>query len=162
MVKIFQKDFTGIGFSDIEFEVVDSGGVTEYAIVEGVLNNTGSDWASYHVQLGFGTGTDFVISPSSDGLDFDAPFYNSTISFDPTPYLSFPSYTASEDVIDAFGPPGQLDFQYNEPFVFHIDVPDGITSFTLRQYPVAVPEPASVLLLAMLVLGGLTRRARRQ
>jgi hypothetical protein len=159
VVQILQKDYTGIGFIDIVFEVMDSGGVTEYAIVEGVQNNTGSDWASYHVQLGFDTGADFEISPPDDGLDFDAPFYNSTISFDPTPSFPFPSYTPSEDVIDAFGPPGQLDLQYREPFVFHIDVPDGITSFTLRQYPVAVPEPTTALL--ALGLFGLLPRLRR-
>lgn len=161
-IKVFQKDYTGIGFIDIEFEVTDSGGVTEYAIIEGVQNNTGSDWASYHVQLGFDTGTDFTMSPSGDGLDFDAPFYNSTISFDPAFFFPFPSYTPSEDVIDAFGPPGQADFQYSEPFVFHIDVPDGITSFTLRQFPVAVPEPGSIslALLSLTALVPLVRHKR--
>lgn len=149
-VMVLQKDYKGVEHIDIVFTVMDSGGVTEYAIIEGVQNNTGLDWSSYHVQLGFGTGADFVISPSGDELDFDAPFYNSTISFDPSPGFSFPTLTTSEDVLDADGGPGQPDGFYNEPFVFHIDVPDGITSFTLRQFPVAVvPEPSSIALLLL-------------
>ncbi len=149
-LKVLQKDYKGVTFIDIEFTVMDSGGVTEYAIIEGVQNNTGLDWSSYHVQLGFGTGADFVMSPSGDGLDFDAPFFDSIISFDPAPLFSFPAVAPSEDVIDADGGPGQPDFLYNEPFVFHIDVPDGITSFTLRQFPVAVvPEPSSIALLLL-------------
>ena len=32
------------------------------------------------------------------------------------------------------------DFSFAGNFVFHIDVPDGISSFTLRQSPLTVPE----------------------
>lgn len=158
---VLQKDYRGIEHIDIVFEVMDTGGVTEYAIIEGVQNFTGFDWESYHVQLGFGTGDDFVISPPGDGLDFDAPLYNSTIQFDPSPTFSFPDVTMAEDQLDADGGPGQVDGQYNEPFVFHIDIPDGIDTFTLRQFPVAtVPEPTSLALMALSALGiGLFRRS---
>ncbi len=161
-VMVLQKDYKGVEHIDIVFTVMDTGGVTEYAIIEGVQNASGLDWSSYHVQLGFGTGADFVISAPGDGLDFDAPFYNSTISFVPSPGFSFPTLTTSEDVLDADGGPGQPDGFYNEPFVFHIDVPDGITSFTLRQFPVAiVPEPSTMLLsLLGLVALSMNRRPR--
>jgi len=40
-------------------------------------------------------------------------------------------------------------------FQFPLDIPDGITSFTLRQFPTidfAVPEPTSALLIAIICL----------
>ena len=43
--------------------------------------------------------------------------------------------------------------------LFHIDVPDGITEFTLRQEPIAIPEPGSAALL--LLTAGLAMRRRR-
>jgi hypothetical protein len=47
-------------------------------------------------------------------------------------------------------------------FRFAVDVPDGITSFTIRQSPVPVPEPSAVVLasLGILVLIGCYRRKR--
>lgn len=159
-IMVLQKDYRGVEHIDIVFEVMDTGGVTEYTFIEGVQNSSGFDWESYHIQLGFGTGADFVLSPPGDGLDFDAPLYNSTIQFDPPVTFSFPDVTMSEDVISADGGPGQFDGQYNEPFIFAVDVPDGIGTFTLRQFPVArVPEPTS---LVMLLLGATLCIPRRR
>ena len=31
-------------------------------------------------------------------------------------------------------------------FIFHLDVPDGITQFTLRQQPILIPEPSCLTL----------------
>ncbi|MEM8945372.1 MAG: choice-of-anchor F family protein [Planctomycetota bacterium] len=151
VMEVRQKDFRGVEHIDIVFEVMNTDGVTEYSFIEGVQNSSGFDWESYHIQLGFGTGADFVLSTPGDGLDFDAPLYNSTIQFDPAPGFSFPDVTiVSEDYIFADGGPGQPDTFYNEPFVFSIDVPDGIDTFTLRQFPIAVvPEPSVMILIAL-------------
>ena len=46
---VTQKDYFAIGPVDLVFDVINTGGVTEYAVVEGVQNNTGVDWTSYHV-----------------------------------------------------------------------------------------------------------------
>ena len=90
-------------------------------------------------ELGFSVG--------ADGLDFDGPFFNSTIDFNPAPGF-FPSYTPAEDDLIAFG--GTMpDFSFAGNFVFHIDVPDGISSFTLRQSPLAVPEPGTFVLTSL-------------
>jgi hypothetical protein len=155
---VHQKDYVGIGPVDIEFTVVPSGGVTEYAFVEGVQNGTGIPWTDYHMQLGFGMGAAFMPSPAGDGLDFDAPAYDSPFSFPP-----FSSMVVTEDGIDAFG--GLVPSPaFASPWVFHFDVPDGITAFTVRQYPTIdlVPEPASGLLgiLSALAIGGCARRRR--
>ena len=158
-IEVLQKHYLAIGPVDIEFYVADSGGTTEYVVVEGVSNNTTLDWSSYTIQLGFGMGPDFEKSDSGDGLDFDASDYDSTVMFDPPGLYPFPFYNnVGEDQIDAYG--GVLpDGAYAEPFVFHIDVPDGIDRFTLRQFPVPVPEPAT---LSLAVLGFLAVGSRRR
>lgn len=146
VVFVHQKHYVGIGPVDIEFTVVPSGGVTEYRFMEGVQNDTGIPWTDYHIQLGFGMGTAFVPSPAGDGLDFDHPHLSSPFLFAP-----FSTVVVAEDDVDAYG--GVVpNATFVSPFVFHVDVPDGITSFTVRQYPTIdgiVPEPTSATLLLL-------------
>jgi hypothetical protein len=153
LVFIPQKAYVGIGPVDIEFTVTNSGGVTEYHFQEGVHNGTGIPWTDYHMQLGFGMGTAFTPSPAGDGLDFDFPEQTSPVSMGP-----FTTIVVAEDSIDAYNgvvPP----LMYVGYLHFHIDVPDGITAFTIRQYPtIDVPEPSSLLLAGISVLGLLRRR----
>jgi hypothetical protein len=155
LVFIPQKNYNGIGPVDIEFSVINSGGVTEYHFQEGVFNGTGIPWTDYHLHLGFGMGTAFVPSPAGDGLDFDFPEQDTPVSMGP-----FTTIVAAEDSIDAYNgvvSPGV----YVGYLHFHIDVPDGITAFTLRQYPTIdpiVPEPSGLLLAGMPALVLLRRR----
>ena len=152
-IMVLQKDYTAIGPVDLVFDVIDTGGTVEYEFTEGVFNNTGLDWSGYHIELGFGIGAGFVKSGSGDGLDFDAPDYDSPVDFTAGgPF--FPSVTVTEDdlIADGFMP----DFAYAGNFIFHVDVPDGITEFTLRQSPIAVPEPSAAGLV-LIGLFGMTR-----
>ncbi|TWT42502.1 choice-of-anchor F family protein [Botrimarina hoheduenensis] len=142
---VTQKDYRAIGPVDLVFDVTDTGGVTEYLVMEGVQNSTGLDWTSYHIELGFGEGAGFVKSLPGDGLDFDSPDFDSDLDFNPGGFF-FPIVTASEDDLFASGGT-QPDFSFAGNYLFHIDVPDGITSFTIRQSPIAVPEPTSLCLL---------------
>lgn len=153
---VTQKAYFGVGPADIEFTVVPSGGVTEYWVEEGVSNGTGFDFTGYRLELGFGMGAGFVPSASGDGLDFDAPDFNLPTSFAPF----FTAWSESEDVISASGgllPNGGFSLPY---FRFAIDVPDGITNFTLRQLPIVVPEPASMALLGLGAVCWLGKRRR--
>lgn len=153
---VLQKDYTAIGTVDLVFDVIDTGGTTEYAFIEGVSNSSGIDWSGYHIELGFGVGGSFVKSAAGDGLDFDAPFFDSTIDFNPGAVF-FPGYTALEDDLIASG--GIFpNLAYAGNFVFHVDVPDGITQFTLRQSPLPVPEPGTFVLTSVGLLGLLMRR----
>lgn len=151
---VLQKHYVGIGPVDLVFDIADTGGTVEYVFTEGVQNSTGLDWSGYHIELGFGTGAGFVKSGAGDGLDFDAPDYDSLVDFDGGGGF-FPLTTVTEDDLIAGG--GIMpDFAYAGDFIFHVDIPDGITEFTLRQSPIAVPEPSAAALL-LFGLFGLTR-----
>lgn len=157
-VIVYQKDYTAIGPVDLIFTVIPSGGTTEYLVTEGVFNNTGIDWDGYHIELGFGSGAGFVKSIPGDGLDFDAPDENSTANFNPGGAF-FPTVTRpTEDDLVAGGGL-QPDFTYAGNFVFHVDVPDGISTFTIRQSPLPVPEPGSAV--ALMLFGSVLLRRRR-
>jgi len=156
---VTQKDYTAIGPVDLVFTVEPTGGTTEYVINEGVSNSTGLDWSGYRIELGFGVGTDFVLSTASDDLNFDSPDFDSGTDFS----AFFTSVTENEDDIFATG--GLFpNLMFTFPmFQFSIDVPDGITEFTLRQRPIAalVPEPSTALL-ASLGFAVLFTRTRRK
>lgn len=144
---ITQKDYFAIGPVDIVFDVMDSGGVTEYTLNEGVFNNTGLPWSAYRIELGFGVGAGFTSSPSGDGLDFDATDFNSPPDFSGSGF--FTTVSESEDALEASGGIFPL-FGFPTPlYRFNFDVPDGITTFTIRQQPVGVPEPAAFALAAL-------------
>ena len=103
----------------------------------------------YHIELGYGFDAAFVKSTPGDGLDFDFPDYDSGLEFNPPPGFYFPTATnTTEDDIVAGGgvmPNGG----FAGYFRFSVDVPDGITQFTVRQSPIPggiVPEPCTCVL----------------
>jgi hypothetical protein len=142
------KRFDVNDYIDIVFTINPSEGVTEYKVTEFVDNNTGVNWSAYTIQLGFGTGNAFSLSPVGDGLDFDFPTFDA-----PPTSGSFTLVGLNSD---------QLTFTNGsqgtgaQPFTFRLDIPDlnlaGPTTFTLRQIPTPVPEPTAAVLLG---LGGL-------
>jgi hypothetical protein len=156
------KRFDFNGYIDIEFTVVPDvlspGGVTEYQVFESVDNNTGTSWIGYNMYLGFGVGPAWIPSLAGDGLDFDAPIFT-------TPPVS-----------SAMGPPalgedallwsGGVHGAGAETYLFRVDVPDIATlpplfsSFTLRQIPVAVPEPSTVALVGLVFISVAAIRRR--
>lgn len=152
------KNFSSVGPIDIVYSASNSTATTEYAVSEGIANNTGVHWTSYIVQLGFGSGPGFVPSTAGDGLDFDFP------TFDPAPAVgpgTFAGVVFTEDQLQFIGPPGVAPggaLAAN----FSVDVPDGLPggTFTLRQFP--VPEPATMGLFAAAAIGSLGGRRRRR
>ena len=126
-------------------------------VIENVQNSTGIDWSGYRVELGFGAGGSFIPSAPGDGLNFDIED-DSPINFAPGPADFTTVVRPSEDEIVASGGT-LLDGEFSGlNFVFHIDVPDGITEFTLRQQPILVPEPSTAMLLGLCSLAALRRR----
>jgi hypothetical protein len=153
------KRFDSIGYIDIEFTVDVSGGTTEYQVYESVDNNTGIDWNRYEMYLGFGTGENFRMATPGDGLDFDDP------DFDAPPVSSALSSVSSpneDTLIFSNGTHGTGA----ESYVVRIDVSDltlpplGALTFTLRQVPVGVPEPGTLLLVGLALAGFAAYRPR--
>jgi hypothetical protein len=157
---VTQKAYFANGPVDTTFDVVPSGGTTEYAFKEGVNNGTGAPWLGYHIELGFGHDATFTKSLPGDGLDFDAPDYDSGLQFAPAPGFYFPvaAATTEDDIVAGGGimPNGG----FAGYFRFSVDVPDGITQFTVRQSPIGVPEPGSLALMLIGVLALVVRRRR--
>jgi hypothetical protein len=163
----------GFGNVDLEFNVSNSGGVTEYFYSGNIVNNTGVAWTDFHFQLGFGTGANFVPVPVGIGLDFDTP------NGDPAPTsTAFPTLNHQPNLVEWSGAtvnysggPGPGPF--SSFFTLSIDVPDnlaavhpqGVDRFTLRLFPTntqAVPEPATAGVLGLaLAATALRRRGRR-
>jgi hypothetical protein len=158
---ITQKNYFAIGPVDLTFDVDPSGGTTEYSFREGVFNNTGMPWVGYHLELGYGHDLTYTKSLSGDGLDFDHPEHDSPLNFNPAPFTFFPSATATEDdIIAGGGVMAPLSFAGD--FHFSVDVPDGITQFTIRQSPIAAPEPGTCAFVSMALFGLSLRRNRRR
>jgi hypothetical protein len=152
------KRFDQSGYIDIEFFVQPSDGVTEYQVFESVDNNTGVNWSSYRMVLGYGLGANFIKSLAGDGLDFDAPQYD-------TPPVSSVMTVVSTPDEDTLVFSGAIQGSGAESYQFRIDVPDVPTAeflsrFTIRQIPLPVPEPCTAVLLSVALSGLLTLRVR--
>lgn len=157
-ITVAVKRFDQLGYIDIQFEYVNSGGVTEYELFEAVDNNTGSPWSRYQMQLGHGVGNSFTPSLGGDGLDFDDP------DLDPAPTsTAFTTVATAEDQLTFSG---GLHAAGLQTYRVRIDVPDAATpgaggTFTLRQIPTPIPEPATAALSILAAAGILARRWRR-
>jgi hypothetical protein len=148
------KSFTSIGPLDFVFPVTPNGVNTTYFVTEGITNNTDVTWTDYHEQLGVGTDGNFLLDtePATFLTPPDGTFTSP----------SFPSVSVTPDEIDYNGgsvAPGQAI-----SITFSLVVPDGAAgpdTFTLRQFPSAVPEPASLGVLGVGMIGLLARRRRK-
>jgi hypothetical protein len=127
------ETFASVGVIDAVFNLVATGGNTEYFATVTATNNTGVTWTDFHFQL--------LPTSANDNLDFDL------VQKDPTPTsTSFATLAHLEDTIDWSG--GSVLNGANTVFTLSIDTPDPLLQFTLRALPTtaAVPEPGMVLL----------------
>jgi hypothetical protein len=132
-------------------------GTTEYFTQNLVINNTtGTPWVDFHFQLGFGSGSGFVLNPGTGinaSLDFDTP------TKDPAP-TSNKFATLSHNPYSLDWSNGAVTSGDSVVFTFSFDVPDvvcaapcpapGTPNFTVRMFPTigaSVPEPGTLLLL---------------
>jgi len=181
-VSIF-KDMSGTPV-DINFTVANFiGGVTRYFVAETVTNATNKTWTDFEFQLGYFSGAKFVVSNTSDGLDFDVGITGG--KEDPAkPFAPNPTSNMFGQNDNRANPnvltytkgavaPGDM-----VQFTFTMDVPDfnknmpadaknaSGYNFTLREN-FSTPEPSSLILmaigaLALLAARGLGSRVRKR
>jgi hypothetical protein len=152
------KVFDNNGYIDIEFTVTPDNGVTEYRVTESVDNNTGTLWSQYDMILGYGVGAGFVPATAGDGLDFD---FN---TFDTPATSSAFTFVANAEKTLVFS--GGVQGSGAQTYEFRIDVPNiqaagGLGRFTLRQVPTQVPEPATLALAGLALVGLAIGRLRK-
>jgi len=150
-IMVATKAFQHNDYIDIVFVVqptapfTNPGGTTEYRVVEAVDNATGTEWMNYSMQLGFGTGASFTMTAPADGLDFDT----GTPGNDPPPFSTVMP-TVSRPNEDTLRYSGGIHGTIQQTYEFHLDVPnlagDSNYTFTLRQFPTPIPEPAPLSL----------------
>lgn len=115
---------SGIRTVDLKFNVLDSGGTTEYYFPGlAIGNGTGDIWSGMKYVLGFGTGKDFEKVLPETGLDFDCGGASCpTKPFNELNNSAFSNVDISHTQLDwfdgAFGGPFPLQSS------FLIDVPD--------------------------------------
>ena len=97
------------------------------------------------MQLGLGTGPGFMLTAPRDGVDCDT----GATGNDPPPF-STAMPTVSRPNEDTLLYSGGIHGAIQQTYEFHLDVPnlagDSNYTFTLRQFPTPIPEPATLLL----------------
>jgi hypothetical protein len=149
-VDVNNKRFEFADYIDIEFTVSPSGGTTEYRVIEFVDNDTDVAWNGYVMQLGTGFGPNFQLANPGSGLDFDALTYDTPPT---STAMTISSLAPYELVFNGFHGDGAQQYSVR------IDVPDspavigGLGQFTLRQFPLPVPEPGTMALVSLSLAG---------
>lgn len=119
---------------DIELLVLFSG---EFAIDKTVLNNTGTDWRAFRLELGTGVGPNFVPSTTGDSLSFISALNNREDTG------SFPDVEVDEDRILFTGSAAPGD---SPRFIAFVRSNTGSQhTFTIRQVAIGAAAPAPVL-----------------
>lgn len=156
------KTFTQLAPIEMVFDVLNTGGTTEYSVGDSVQNMTGQAWGDFTLILGF-TNAQGQFVPLTRGLatglglDFDTP------NQDPMPSSSVFGAPLIHDSnllawksATAQVPNGGLvsfDFRLDIPDNISTLHPDGFSEFTIQQIPSPVPEPSTLLLIGGAIIG---------
>ena len=163
--------FPSLNPVDILFDVQPSAGSTTYFARELIVNNSGLAWSGFELQIGSGVGANYTFFnafiPEENYIDFGGVNY----SMAPPPTASsfaklggvFYREVAWSDGVVPVGGTLNLTFSVLTPGA---PIGDPNPNFTLRQFPIAVPEPAAATQIALaaicIVIGlGVTHYCRQ-
>jgi hypothetical protein len=154
--------------ADVALPITASKGITDYFISESVTNNTKAAWTNFEIELGFGTGAGFKLTPAGN----TAPPFFDGVAANPGPT---PTSDTFKKLLSAANElewkTGNVPIGDTVLFTFEIAVPDTtlkgkpVPNFTLHQFPTtnAAPEPSTLMLFGV-GMGALfiySRRRRR-
>jgi hypothetical protein len=164
----YDVTFSSLQSIDLVFTVTNSLGITGYDLGPFAKNSTGGSWTNYVIQLGFGTGSNFV-QLASPNLEIDDAAHADLVYSSTAP-------TSAHALTVAWIGNATTTKNALKDMALSIDVPDldpaTLPSFaqvagdpnsyllTIRQTASTAPEPTSLVLL-LLGGGALFRRQRR-
>jgi hypothetical protein len=137
------------GDMDVVFDVVDTGGTWEFRVELQMTNDTGGAARLLRLELGFGTGQEFVPSAFGDYLDFDWPEKD----YDDRPWEPSTQFVKYEELENGKWNrdrilAGNVEEGLSEDrVIFSGDPPDGDPAKTQRWHPRTpdnMPNPSSV------------------
>jgi hypothetical protein len=145
--------FDSLNPVDIPFAGNTSNGATGYFFQEVVSNHSNVDWNGFELVIGTGAGATFSGPLASSGAI--SSFIYPPLA--PQPTLSTLT-TLGTSIIkwSAVSIPSGTDTN----LTFSILMADSLPDITLRQFPIAVPEPATIVLIAVCATGLLIARFR--
>jgi hypothetical protein len=140
--------FAKTDYIDRVYRVNDTEGVTEFNFEDNIINGTANNWTTVQVQLGFGTGDNFIPAAAGE-LDFDWPDKDSGLATNGWAKVH-DQYAIGYTAAVALAPGLSVKLFYS------VDVPDydpeampgayveeGVYQFTLRTIPGPKPGGAS-------------------
>ena len=134
--------FDNLNPIDIVFSGQQSVGLTSYFVQDSVTNQSGADWSGFWLQIGIGTGANF-----QGDLNGNVNSQLTTFSaFPPAPTASAFTLLGAQPIKTLKWLGGAVPAGGRLELSFTIDAADIPIPFTLRQFPIAVPEPTTIVL----------------
>ncbi len=155
--------------ADIEFEVQDSLGTTQYDLFVTLVNESGTDWIGQSVELGFGVTDQFRASDNHDGLSFDTDESDPLAERDSL--VDSANFVLDQHLDNKITWGSGLVYSGRiDDLIFSFDLPDlpNEDRFTLRFQPLVeevappIPEPAMGTLFLMVGISVFARRWPRR
>lgn len=149
----YRITFTDMRPGDVAFEVLSTSEPSSFFVIADLTNNSSQDWAGLRMMLGTGSLDPGTATDHFEPFDPGGPDL-AWCAFDPS---SFPSPDLG--LYEASWPQATLGADGSESIGFNIDIPHGLSTFTIRHVP--MPEPGTLLLSGLPALALTARRRPR-